>query len=180
MFLLYSFVRFGFDDERWIAIVRLLGCPRRNHFRRCSPKGNPLATPRLVRKRLVINEIVDRCGCRPCFKGDIAGRLCRQQNNPAYKTGLELAGFRHDSRWNWSCLPGSIMQIGVETSRAVENKRVFVIDSDEIDRAVLQFMLHDENETHELASLVAAFAKARDWKPDLVLVGLGIVRESGV
>jgi len=72
------------------------------------------------------------------------------------------------------------MQIGVETSRAVENKRVFVIDSDEIDRAVLQFMLHDENETHELASLAAAFAKARDWKPDLVLVGLGIVREDGV
>jgi CheY-like chemotaxis protein len=71
------------------------------------------------------------------------------------------------------------MQIGVETSRAVENKRVFVVDSDEINRAVLQFMLHDENETHELASLDAAYTKARDWKPDVVLLGLAIVQERG-
>jgi CheY-like chemotaxis protein len=71
------------------------------------------------------------------------------------------------------------MQIGVDSSRAVENKRIFVVESDEINRAVLQFMLHDENETHELASLDEAFVKAREWKPDLVLLGLGIVRESG-
>jgi CheY-like chemotaxis protein len=52
----------------------------------------------------------------------------------------------------------------------VENQRVFVVDSDEIDRAVLQFMLHDENEARELASLDAALAEARDWKPDLVRI----------
>src|SRR6266542_832162 len=72
------------------------------------------------------------------------------------------------------------MQIGVETSRAVENKRVFVVDSDEINRAVLQFMLHDENETHELAGLDTAFTKALTWKPDLVLLGLAIVQENGL
>jgi CheY-like chemotaxis protein len=72
------------------------------------------------------------------------------------------------------------MQIGVETSRAVDNKRVFVVDTDEINRAVLQFILHDENETHELASLDAALAKARDWKPDVMLLGLGIVQEKGI
>ena len=44
------------------------------------------------------------------------------------------------------------MQIGVETSKAVDQRRVFVIDDDEITRAALQFMLHDEIETHELAS----------------------------
>jgi CheY-like chemotaxis protein len=44
------------------------------------------------------------------------------------------------------------------------------VDSDEIDRAVLQFMLHDENEARELASLDAALAEARDWKPDLVRI----------
>ncbi len=71
------------------------------------------------------------------------------------------------------------MQIGVESSRSVENKRIFVVDSDEIDRAVLQFMLQDENETHELPSLDAAFTKARDWKPDLILLGLTLVKESG-
>ncbi len=71
------------------------------------------------------------------------------------------------------------MQIGVESSRSVENKRIFVVDGNEIDRAVLQFMLQDENETHEMPSLDGAFAKARDWKPDLLLLGLGLVSEDG-
>lgn len=72
------------------------------------------------------------------------------------------------------------MQIGVESSRAVENKRVFVVDGDEITRAALQFMLHDENETHELASVEKALAKGREWRPDLVLLGLPIVENTGV
>lgn len=71
------------------------------------------------------------------------------------------------------------MQIGVESTRAVENKRIFVIDSDEINRAVLQFMLHDENETHELADLAQAYDKAAQWKPDLILLGVGIVKAEG-
>ena len=72
------------------------------------------------------------------------------------------------------------MQIGVESSRSVENKRIFVVGGNEIDRAVLQFMLQDENETHELASLEAAFTKAHDWKPNLILLGLDIIKESGL
>jgi CheY-like chemotaxis protein len=72
------------------------------------------------------------------------------------------------------------MQIGVETSRAVENKRIFVVDGDEITRAALQFMLHDENETHELAGLQEAFAKGTEWKPDLLLLGLAVVLAEGV
>jgi DNA-binding NtrC family response regulator len=68
------------------------------------------------------------------------------------------------------------MQIGVETSRAVDNRRIFVVDDDEITRAVLQFMLHDENETHDLPDLRAAYAKAIDWAPDLLLLGIGVVR----
>ena len=72
------------------------------------------------------------------------------------------------------------MQIGVESSRAVENKRIFVVDSDEIVRAALQFMLHDENETHEIASLDQAYAKGIDWKPDLVMLGIDIVEVDGI
>ena len=72
------------------------------------------------------------------------------------------------------------MQIGVESSRSVKNKRIFVVDSNEIDRAVLQFMLQDENETHELPSLEAALLKARAWRPDLILLGLDLVRENGL
>ncbi len=72
------------------------------------------------------------------------------------------------------------MQIGVDSERAVDNRRVFVVDSDEITSAALQFMLHDEIETHELASLDAAYAKAKDWKPDVLLLGIGIVKERGI
>ena len=51
-------------------------------------------------------------------------------------------------------IPGmTIMQIGVETSRAVENKRIFIVSDDEIARAALQFMLHDEYEAHDLPDL---------------------------
>ncbi len=71
------------------------------------------------------------------------------------------------------------MQIGVEISRSVENKRVFVVDDDEITRAVLQFMLHDENETHELASVSEAIVKCDGRKVDLVLLGQGIVYSDG-
>ena len=72
------------------------------------------------------------------------------------------------------------MQIGVDSSKAVDNKRLFVVDTDEITRMALQFMLHDENETHDLPSLDAAFAKSVDWKPDLLLLGIGVVSENGI
>jgi CheY-like chemotaxis protein len=71
------------------------------------------------------------------------------------------------------------MQIGVETSRAVENKRVFVVDDDEITRAVLQFMLQDENETHDLPSLGEAYKKGEQGRPDLLLLGLLTVEAGG-
>jgi DNA-binding response OmpR family regulator len=71
------------------------------------------------------------------------------------------------------------MQIGVEAQRAVENRRVFVIDEDEINRAALQFMLADENETHEFATVAAALDKGEQWRPDLVLLGAGLVAQGG-
>ena len=72
------------------------------------------------------------------------------------------------------------MQIGVESARAVDNKRLFVVANDEITRMALQFMLHDENETHDLSSLEAAFDKSIEWKPDLLLLGIDVVRERGI
>ncbi len=71
------------------------------------------------------------------------------------------------------------MQIGVESYRAVDNKRVFVVDHDEITRAALQFMLHDENETHEIPTLEAALEKSVDWKPDLLILGIAVIAEKG-
>jgi DNA-binding response OmpR family regulator len=63
------------------------------------------------------------------------------------------------------------MQIGVGAQRAVENRRVFVIDEDDISRAALQFMLADDNETHEFATCEAALARGEFCRPDLVLLG---------
>ncbi len=72
------------------------------------------------------------------------------------------------------------MQIGVETSKAVDQRRVFVVDEDEIMRAALQFMLHDEIETHELPSLEEAYARGAGWlAPDLILLGVSIVAARG-
>jgi DNA-binding response OmpR family regulator len=71
------------------------------------------------------------------------------------------------------------MQIGVEMARALENKRIFILSDDEITRAALQFMLHDEYEAHDLPDLSAAYAKASEGRPDLVLLGLEIVEALG-
>jgi DNA-binding NarL/FixJ family response regulator len=72
------------------------------------------------------------------------------------------------------------MQIGVETAKAVDQRRVFVVDADEITRAALQFMLQDEIETHELSSPEDAYAKGVDWlRPDLVLLGISFIVERG-
>lgn len=72
------------------------------------------------------------------------------------------------------------MQIGVETSKAVDQRRVFVVDDDEITRAALQFMLHDEIETHELASPEEAYAKGTGWlAPHLILLSVSFIKERG-
>ncbi|MHB1265973.1 MAG: response regulator [Acidithiobacillus ferriphilus] len=72
------------------------------------------------------------------------------------------------------------MQIGVDSAKAVDNKRLFVVANDDLTRMVLQFMLHDENETHDLSSLEAAFDKSIEWKPDLLLLGIDVVQERGM
>lgn len=72
------------------------------------------------------------------------------------------------------------MQIGVETAKAVDQRRVFVLDEDEIVRAALQFMLHDEIETHEIASIQEAYDKGVGWlKPDVVLLGASFLKSDG-
>lgn len=71
------------------------------------------------------------------------------------------------------------MQIGVEANRAVENRRIFVIDNDDVSGIALQFMLADDNETHVFESVAAALDKAATASPDLVLLGTGILASQG-
>lgn len=73
------------------------------------------------------------------------------------------------------------MQIGVETSKAIDQRRVFVVDECDITRAALQFMLHDEIETHELPDMASAYAKAESWlMPDLLMLGMGVLKAEGL
>ena len=72
------------------------------------------------------------------------------------------------------------MQIGVEMSKALENKRVFIVDDDEIIRAALQFMLHDEFEAHEVPGVAAAVEKAKTQPPDLLVLAGGLVKAEGL
>lgn len=69
------------------------------------------------------------------------------------------------------------MQIGVDAQRAVENRRVFVVDDDDVTAMALQFMLQDDNETHLLTDLAAAQAAAQ--APDLLLVGIALLGAHG-
>lgn len=67
------------------------------------------------------------------------------------------------------------MQIGVDSQRAVENRRVFVVDDDDVVATALQFMLADEMETHVLGSVAEALDVASRTPPDLVLLGAGLL-----
>ncbi|WP_442754141.1 response regulator [Methylocystis sp. JAN1] len=71
------------------------------------------------------------------------------------------------------------MQIGVEMSKALENKRVFVVDDNEIIRAALQFMLHDEFEAHEVPTVADAVEKAKSQPPDLIIVAESLPKAAG-
>ncbi len=72
------------------------------------------------------------------------------------------------------------MQIGVEMAKAIENKRVFIVDEDDVFRAAIQFMLHDDYEAHELASASGALARIKQTAPDLIVLAENVVRANGL
>lgn len=72
------------------------------------------------------------------------------------------------------------MQIGVDSQRAVENRRIFIVVEDEIIRAAMQFMLHDEYEAHEFAAFDAALSKAAAAPPDLVILDAQSLAADGI
>jgi DNA-binding NtrC family response regulator len=72
------------------------------------------------------------------------------------------------------------MQIGVEMAKAIENRRIFIVDGDEIFRAAIQFMLHDEYEAHEVESAGAALAKIDQTRPDLIVVAENVLHQNGL
>ncbi len=72
------------------------------------------------------------------------------------------------------------MQIGVDTQRAVETKRAFIIDSDDISSMALQFMLADELEVNVFASSAEAIARAQGTAAlNVVLLGASVIEAEG-
>jgi len=71
------------------------------------------------------------------------------------------------------------MQIGVDTQRAVETKRAFIIDSDDISAMGLQFMLADELEVNVVASSAEAIARAAGAPLDVILLGASVIEAEG-
>jgi DNA-binding response OmpR family regulator len=69
-----------------------------------------------------------------------------------------------------------IMRTSSQTSRPVQTDRIFVVESDEVIRSALQFILDGHGETLGFASLDPAFAKTADRTPDIVLLGIGFVQ----
>lgn len=67
------------------------------------------------------------------------------------------------------------MQIGVDTQRAVETKRAFILDSDDISSTALQFMLADELEVNVFASLAEALERGSASELDVVLLGASVI-----
>ncbi|MGZ9086927.1 MAG: response regulator, partial [Methylocystis sp.] len=72
------------------------------------------------------------------------------------------------------------MQISVKVAKAIERRRVFVVDDNESFRAAIEFMLHDEYEAHELASASETLAKAEQIRPDLLVLAEGVIRVNGL
>lgn len=71
------------------------------------------------------------------------------------------------------------MQIGVDTQRAVETKRAFIVDGDDISSTALQFMLADELEVNVVGSSSEAMARAQGLSLNLLLVGASVLQAEG-
>ena len=60
-----------------------------------------------------------------------------------------------------------------------EDDIIFVVESDEVIRSALHFILDDQHETHSFATLDLAYAGAGDVTPDLVLLGIDFLKDDG-
>jgi DNA-binding NtrC family response regulator len=71
------------------------------------------------------------------------------------------------------------MRTSLEPASAAETDRIFVIESDEVVRSALQFILKDPGETRGFTDLNQAVAGDADFAPDVVLLGIDLLRADG-
>lgn len=66
------------------------------------------------------------------------------------------------------------------TARAEQRNCVLIVETDDVIRTALQFMLRGDNEVCTAAGLEQAYVRIEEWSPGLVLLGVGVVRERGL
>jgi DNA-binding response OmpR family regulator len=71
------------------------------------------------------------------------------------------------------------MRTGFEPSHTAETDRIFVVESDEVVRSALQFILDSRGEVSGFANLSRAIAEAPEPTPDIVLLGIGFLQADG-
>jgi len=70
------------------------------------------------------------------------------------------------------------MRARLKRSSSEEAKFIFVVESDEVVRSALQFIL-DDDETSGFVSFGHAIAEAPHLRPNVVLLGVGFVQNNG-
>jgi CheY-like chemotaxis protein len=71
------------------------------------------------------------------------------------------------------------MRTSFESPPPIGSDRIFVVESDEVIRSALQFILGDAGEIHGFINLDRAFAWATELTPDIVLLGVGVLKNNG-
>lgn len=71
------------------------------------------------------------------------------------------------------------MPIDLKPQLSEQHEIIFVVESDEVVRSALNFILDDQNETHSFANLDQALAKAADRVPNIVLLGISFLQNNG-
>ncbi|MGD9659389.1 MAG: response regulator, partial [Methylocystis sp.] len=63
--------------------------------------------------------------------------------------------------------------------KVIRSWRVFVVDDNENLQGAIQFMLRDGYEAHEIVSATGALTKAKQIRPDLLILAEGVIRVNG-
>lgn len=71
------------------------------------------------------------------------------------------------------------MRASFEPRSRVDTAPIFVVESDEVIRSALQFILRDHYATHGFKSLEQALLMGAELTPDIVLLGVGFVQNNG-
>src|SRR5512139_3331932 len=117
----------------------------------------------------------------------LAARCPKQNNARGCRTAAECGLSRASAAIRlavWSLLDTSRqliegpMQFETEFFATEDRSTVFVIESEQVVRSALHYILRDRHRTHAFAALDDALASAADV-PDVVLLGASILRSRG-